>query len=94
MRADKTKKNCVSKENFPVCKSGLKNREEQSQEISAQTNFADGRTNEQVSPDINRNKYSSLKKPCVVTVGDSMIKHVDPNKLAKKRVYKYTWRDS
>ena len=58
---------------------------------NAQINTVDDGASEQVSPNTPSNKHRVTAKPCVVMVGDSMIKHVDPKKLSKKKVYKYTY---
>ena len=31
------------------------------------------------------------EKSCIVMIGDSIIKHIDPKKLSKTKVYKYTY---
>ena len=31
------------------------------------------------------------KQSCIVMVGDSIIKHIDPKKLSKNKMYKYTY---
>ena len=31
-----------------------------------------------------------IEKSCIVMVGDSIIKHIDPKNLSKNKVYKYT----
>ena len=31
------------------------------------------------------------EKSCIVMIGDSVIKHIDPKKLSKNKVYKYTY---
>ena len=58
---------------------------------NAQINTVDDVASEQVSPNTPSNNHRVTAKPCVVMVGDSMIKHVDPKKLSKKKVYKYTY---
>ena len=58
---------------------------------NAQINTVDDGASEQVSPNTSSTKHRVTAKPCVVMVGDSMIKHVDPKKLSKKKVYKYTY---
>ena len=58
---------------------------------NAQINAVDDGASEQVSPNTPSSKHRVTAKPCVVMVGDSMIKHVDPKKLSKKKVYKYTY---
>ena len=58
---------------------------------NAQINTVDDVASEQVSPNTPSNNHRVKAKPCVVMVGDSMIKHVDPKKLSKKKVYKYTY---
>ena len=73
------------------------NEDKQMQDNSAQRSgaAAGGRfvdnTSEQVSPDTYSKKSSLTEKPCVAVEGDSMIKHVDPMKLSKKKVHKYTY---
>ena len=58
---------------------------------NAQMNTVDDGASEQVSSNIPNNNHRVTAKPCVVLVGDSMIKYVDPKKLSKKKVYKYTY---
>ena len=58
---------------------------------NAQINAVDDGASEQVSPNAPSRKDRVTVKPCVFMVGDSMIKHVDPKKICKKKVYKYTF---
>ena len=58
---------------------------------NTQINAVDDGASEQDSPNTPSRKHRVTVKPCVVMVGNSMIKHVDPKKLSKKKVYKYTY---
>ena len=60
---------------------------------SNETNHTDNRDKSDLSKrDFDSNKLKSDKQKSILVIGDSIIKHIDPNKLSRRAVRKFMYR--
>ena len=76
-----------------IQESQLKQNQIKNDSVCSQDLAGDNQINDinETEPQSTMKTKRPIEKSCIVMVGDSIIKHIDPKKLSKNKVYKYTY---